>query len=207
MDIYTDYENWKIENYDLIKGLIKQKSTVISRFSHVIGVVEHLYLKYKDTKQELNRDEELIFDTGFNYIHDHFCTISLLLESTFKNDTYAMNKLAKTINLLLYVNDFQNDILNHENISSKDIEPLDDFEAKVLKYLEDKKQVPDTMFPILDDITTTIYEKNNIEYYGVNDIMYDIALEYDLVDKSDDSISFFTAYLENKISFEESKKA
>ena len=51
MDIYTDYANWKLENYDLISTLVKNKSKAISRFTSVIAVVDYLYDKFVNVSQ------------------------------------------------------------------------------------------------------------------------------------------------------------
>ena len=85
MDVYTDYANWKFENYELINALITLKSKIISRFSHVILVVDYLYNKrVKDGN--LDPDLEIFFETGFNYIHDHFMTINTILKSEYRGN-------------------------------------------------------------------------------------------------------------------------
>ena len=113
MDIYTDYANWKLENYDLIESLVKNKSKAIARFTSVIAVVDYLYDKYVEEKK-LNEDLELIFSSGFDYIYDQFLMIETLLEKNFNNDINELEKYSKTINLLLYINDFQNEALNYK---------------------------------------------------------------------------------------------
>ncbi len=200
MNIYTDYANWKFENYSIVSTLVSQKSKVISRFSHVISVIEHLYAKHIKTNNDLAIDEEVIFESAFNYIYDHFNTITILLEKNFNNNVDELNKFSKTINLLLYINDFQNEVLNHELNNKSDIKLLDDLEQKVLTLIETKTEAADTYFALLNDITSKIFESNGIEYYAVNEIMYDIALAYDLIDENeDDSTSGFSKFLNNRI--------
>ena len=114
MDVYADYKNWKHENFEMINTLIKIKSNIISRFSHVILVVDYLYDKRQKDGQDLDPDLEVIFETGFNYIHDHFLTITSILEQEYRNDIVQMDKNSKTINLLLYIHDFENELLNDE---------------------------------------------------------------------------------------------
>ena len=81
MDIYTDYANWKFENHDFIYQLVRSKSKTISRFSSVIIVVDYLYEKYiKDNS--LTPDEEVMFNVGFDYMHDNFYTIKTNITST-----------------------------------------------------------------------------------------------------------------------------
>ncbi|MGM9969955.1 MAG: hypothetical protein ACI35S_06130 [Anaeroplasma sp.] len=175
MDIFEDYEAWKAENLNLITTLVKKQSNTISRFTAVIAVVDYLY--YENKKRKLSDDEELIFSTGFDYIYDQFHYIATLLEMNFDNNIDEMEKYSQTINLLLYINEFQSEVLNLQDIK-KDIKLLDDLEQKVNVYLENKENAPDEFFALLDDITNKIFEQNNIEIQTVEQIFYEIAIEY-----------------------------
>lgn len=175
MDIYTDYVNWKFENHDLIHQLVSNRSKTISRFTAVIAVVDYLYEQFLK-KEKLTEDEELFFSMGFDYIHDNFYTIKTILEYKFNNDYKEMEKCAKTINLLLYVNEFQSELLNQKEIV--DIEPLNQFEQQINTYLDKKENVPDVFFPMLDDIVNPIYERHQLEFTPIESIYYEIAVEY-----------------------------
>ena len=186
MDVYADYKNWKHENFEMINTLIKIKSNIISRFSHVILVVDYLYDKRQKDGQDLDPDLEVIFETGFNYIHDHFLTITSILEQEYRNDIVQMDKNSKTINLLLYIHDFENELLNNEDYEKSDYDMLLELEDEVDSYIKSHTEVPDSLFAKLDEITHQIFE----EYYGVNDIMYDIAIELKLLSTSDEFEDF-----------------
>jgi len=181
MTIYEDYEDWKNENIELINELIKMKSAIISRFSHVIAVTDYLYNEYM-TNGSLEDYLENIFEHGFDYLHDHFVTISTILQKEYRGNLVGMNENAKTINLLLYVNDFQNELANEDDHKQSDLDKLSDFEQKVLEYIDKHQEVPDEMFGVLDDITFDIFDEN---YKGVNEIMYDVALELNLIDNNE----------------------
>lgn len=189
MDIYTDYANWKFENHELINALVSIKSKIISRFSHTILVVDYLYDMRIKEDRELNPDLEVIFETGFNYIHDHFLTISEIAKTEYRNNIKEMDKNAKTINLLLYVHDFENELENQDNIKQVAQDKLIEFEQKVFEYVEKHEEVPDEMFALLDDITISIFD----EYQSVNDIMFDIALDLDLIKSQDEDLEYVDA--------------
>lgn len=180
MDIYTDYANWKFENHELINTLIKLKSKIISRFSHSILVVDKLYEEFVENG-ELSPELEVIFDTGFNYIHDHFMTIQDILKSEYRSNISQMDQNSKTINLLLYVKDFEAELLNQPNYKDSDLNKLSNFEDKVNEYVEKHQEVPDEMFGLLDDMTVDMFD----DYQGINDILYEVALELNLI-KSED---------------------
>ncbi|MDE7106233.1 MAG: hypothetical protein K2O22_03620 [Anaeroplasmataceae bacterium] len=177
MDIFADYANWKFENHDFIFQLVNTQSKTIARFTAVIAVVDYLYDQYIN-KGSLTSDEEVFFSVGFDYIHDNFYTIKTILDYKFNGDYAEMERFAKTINLLLYVHEFQSELLNQELDLKKDLEPLDTFEETVNGYLDRKEDVPDALFPMLDDIVNPIFEKNGIDLNPIESIYYEIAVEY-----------------------------
>lgn len=182
MTIFEDYEDWKNENIDLINDLINMKSPIISRFSHVIAVTDYLYNQYQKNGN-IEDYLENIFEHGFDYLHDHFVTISTILQKEYRGNLVGMNENAKTLNLLLYVNDFQNELANEDDHKQSDLDKLADFEQQVLSYVERHEEVPDELFGVLDDITFDIFDEN---YKGVNEIMYDVALELDLIENTNE---------------------
>ncbi len=183
MTIYEDYTSWKEENSSLIQELIKLKSPIITRIIHVLAVIDYLNNQYYN-QGGLDNDSEVIFETGFDYITNHFITISTILQKEFRGNLIQMNQIAKTINLLLYTNDFQKELEYSDDYSESDKEKLNDFEQKVLSYIDRHEECPDEMFGLLNDITFDIFDSN---YRSINDIMYDIAIELDLVPNPDNN--------------------
>lgn len=196
MDIYTDYGNWKFENHEFISQLVKNKSKAIARFTPVIAVVDYLYDQVTNQKK-LSDDEEVIFSTGFDYIYDQFLFIKTLLEYRFNNDYKELDKFSKTINLLLYINEFQSEALEYEQIAKSDIKLLDNLEEKVNACLDKKVNAPDEYFQILNEITHTIFEKNNLEVHTIDQIFYEIAMEYNIYEEDDYNI--YNTVLNKKI--------
>lgn len=184
MDIFEDYLNWKYENHELIHDLVKSRSNTISRFTHVITVVDYLYDKKQNNT--LSDDEILIFSTGFDYIFDQFEMIKSILDMKFNKNIEEMEKYSKTINLLLYINEFQGEIANN-NLIKNQINQLNSLEDKINQKLDNKLNAEEEDFILLNDITFNIFEKNGIEIHTVDSIFYDIALEYDLVKDDEDA--------------------
>ena len=184
MDILTDYANWKFENYTLIDTLSKNGSAIIRRFPHVLAVCDFFYNEVTNNHYKMSQDEEIIFESGFNYLHDHFNTIDLILKHDFNSSFTEMEKCSKTINLLLYINDFQAELENvaPQNISG--MKTLDDLEQRTMKFIETHTNAPDTMFQLLSDVTSDMFKDG---YQGVNEIMYEVADELGITpDESDD---------------------
>lgn len=195
MDIYTDYANWKFEKYELISTLIKNKSKAISRFTSVIAVVDFLYDKFVKEKK-LDEDLELIFSTGFDYIYDEFMMIETLLQNKFNNDYKELEKYSKTINLLLYINDFQNEALNYKE-GTFNLKPLDELNDKVMNYIDTGENAPDEYFAVLSDITSSMFDNLDEEFHTVDQIYYEIAVELGIYEE--DEYNMFNSFITNKI--------
>ena len=185
MDIFEDYNAWKKENSGLIQSLVKNKSKAIKRFACVLAVVDYLYDRHQNGKK-LSEDEEVIFSTGFDYVYDSFMMIDNILQSDFNGNIEEMEKCSQTINLLLYISDFESEITssNDEKIK-KELTKLTDLDEKVNEYLERKENAPDEYFALLNDITDDIFIGNNIEIHTVEEIFYEIALEYNIYQEDD----------------------
>lgn len=183
--IFDDYAAWKKENHDLIYSLVNNKSKIIQRFSSVIAVVDYLYDYHLDNN--LSEDEELIFSSGYDYIYDQFQLIETLLENNFNNDVNKMEKYGQTINLLLYINDFKLEIAN-SNLKGKEVNQLNDLNDKVYEYIEKNENAPDEYFQLLNDITSSLFEKNDVKLHTIDQIFYEIAIEYDIYDENEYNI-------------------
>ena len=185
MDIYEDYASWKKENSHLIQTLVNKKSKAIVRFSCVIAVVDYLYHRHIDGKK-LSEDEEVIFSTGFDYIYDSFMMIDNILQSDFNGDIDLMESCSQTINLLLYINDFESEITSSGNEDlKKELKKLSNLDEKVNDYLAKRENAPDEYFGILNDLIDDIFVSNNVEIHTVEEIFYEIAIEYDIYQEDD----------------------
>lgn len=171
--IYNDYANWRIENDELLNNLFKEETIISTRFKHVFEATDFLYNR-RIEDGNLKKEEENIFSFGFNYLFEQVGEIELLLEGYY-NDFDEMNIEGKTISLLLYIHDFQNE-LSEDKAKT---EELKKFENKVLDYVKRHEVVPDTIYALFDDLLMRLFPKN--DYYGVADIFYDIAEELGII--------------------------
>ena len=192
--IYEDYESFKHENYELISTLVKNNSKIISRFSPVLMVVDYLSIEQK--KRKLTEDEKIFFSTGFDYIYDNFHLINTLFEFTFKKDMKEMEKLAKTINLLLYVNEFIDEAKSNE-LSDNDIKPLLEFKGKLVETIDKHKNIEDEYFVYVNELVDNIFASHNVEIHTIDEIFYEIAVEYDIYD--DEELNIYNDILNSQI--------
>ncbi len=181
-DIYEDYESFKRENYDLISTLVKHDSKIISRFSPVLMVVDFLNIEHK--KRKLTEDEDVFFSTGFDYIYDNFHLINTLFDFRFKKDMKEMEKLAKTINLLLYVNEFIDEAKSNE-LTDIEIKPLLELKGKIIQDIDSHKNIEDEYFVDVNETVDNLCASHNIELHTIDEIYYEIAQEYGIYDDND----------------------
>ena len=167
MDILTDYANWKLEKYDLVTTLKELDSNIIKRYNNVIAVLDYLYSQVVDKKQTLSADEEVIFNTGFEYLDNNFITIEDVLNKYFNNNIKEAESCSKTINLILYTLDLEDEFLNYVDDKDKnikdDLKQFEDFLDEIYNYLENKKEVEDALFVKLDEMTIKIFNKHHID--------------------------------------------
>ena len=183
---YLDYASWKKTNLKLVNYLVEKKSKIIARFRYVLAVVDYLFDQVVYENKTLNTDEEEMFEVGYLYLFDRFNTIQLLCEHVFNNNYDEMEKLAKTINLLFYITDFLDEIDSIDGEHKAEHKKFATLEDEVMRSIEAKIELPDTYFALVDDISLSVFDGLGIDYYGITDIFYDIAIELGLIDEVDE---------------------
>lgn len=188
--IFDDYKSFKDENKKLIDFLVKNNSLLLNIMRPVLIVVDYLY-EYR-LKNKISKDEEYIFNTGYDYLYDQFQIINTILEQILDDNYNDLKKYEKTINLLLYINDFKQEVLNDDRISNN-IDSFLNLESNVYDSLNKKEEYNENYYILLNDLVYKTFDANGIELNTINDIFYNIALEYDLI-KEDENIDIFRKY-------------
>ena len=194
MDIYTDYANWKFENHELISELVKRKSITIARFTPVLVVIDYLYDKVC-SNNKLTNDEEVFFSMGFDFVYDCFLTISNIYEFTFKKDINKLEKCSKTINLLLYVNEFQAEALSMVE-DTDDLKELDSFEERLIDFIEKEDNIPEEQLVLLNKAIDDLFDGK--EFYTMDQIYYEIAVNYGIYQDDEDDSALLKFMMEKK---------
>ena len=183
---YLDYASFKKTNEKIINYLVSKNSKIIARFRYVLMVVDYLFDKVVYERQKLSIEEEECFEVGYQYVFDRFNTICLIAEHVFNNNYDAMEHYAKSINLLLYIIDFEDEIDSLDGDHKTEHKKFAELEDSVMQMIENKVQVPDEFFALVDDISLAVFDGLGIDYYGITDIFYDIAIELGLIEEDDD---------------------
>ena len=194
LTLFDDYYNFKKENDSLISTLIKKKSKILLRFKAVFIVVDYLYDEMKSRK--LTEDEEYIFSSGYDFLYDEFEIIKSILHEYFNDNINRMEICSQSINLLLLIDEIKGEVLNTEKIKGE-VKRLHDLEDKVYEYLKKGEDAPDEYFELVEEITDDIFDKNDIEVNLIEEIFYEIALEYDIY--PEDDTNYFNEFMLNQI--------
>ncbi len=107
-----------------------------------------------------------------------------------------MEKLAKTINLLLYVNEFIDEAKSNE-LSDNDIKPLLEFKEKLVETIDKHKNIEDEYFVYVNELVDNLFASHNVEIHTIDEIFYEIAVEYDIYD--DDELNIYNDILNSQI--------
>ena len=179
MNNFEDYRSYKDEHIELIDELLEIKSKIISRFTHVLAICEYISALNED---ELSDDLINIFDVAFEYLSRQIDTIETIYKKDYRNNLEAFNGASRTINLLLHIDDFLKEYETLDNFNEEGKEELSKLYDDVLEEAEKGKDIDDIYFGILNDLVYKLFPQ---DYRSINDILYDIAIELDLVDSFD----------------------
>ena len=179
MNNFEDYRSYKDEHIELIDELLEIKSKIISRFTHVLAICEYISALNED---ELNDDLINIFDVAFEYLSRQIDTIETIYKKDYRNNLDAFNGASRTINLLLHIDDFLKEYETLDNANEEGKEDLSKLYDDVLEEAEKGKDINDIYFGILNDLVYKLFPQ---DYRSINDILYDVAIELDLVDSFD----------------------
>ena len=96
------------------------------------------------------------------------------------------NSYTKLDEICGHISDFIDEIDSLDGEHKKEHQQFADLEDTVMQYIEAKNQVPDEFFALVDDISLAVFDGLGIDYYGLTDIFYDIAIELELITEEDD---------------------
>ncbi len=173
---FNDYASFKLDNDEIIK-MIESKNDVAIRFKHVYDVLEYVY-NLRVNNEEIEPSLLEIFEFGFDYLFDQVEQINNLI-TEYYGSINELNKHAKTVNLLLYVEDYLNEA--PENHKQEYQELLD----RIYDHIKKGEDAPMELFGILNDLN---YKSFGDDFQSSLEIFSIIAYELDLLDDDDEYI-------------------
>ena len=97
-----DYRAYVCDNKQLIDALKENNSVLVSRLSDVFKVLDHI-VNLERLKKNISDELEVIFETGFSYIHEELEIIKIYYDNYFNKsitDLLAYENAITNINIL-----------------------------------------------------------------------------------------------------------
>ena len=155
------------------------KTSIKNTFEHVLPVVEYLYNDIIDN-EDYGEEEDGIFQFGFQYLVFKYNEIKFILDNFCKGSYEKLESIAKTINLMFHVLEFEQALLENEKANSDDIDEIIDLEKEVEYYLERCENAPEDLFIRIDEKTNDIFTKGNYEFESIESIFSSIAISLEI---------------------------
>lgn len=174
--VLKDYASWRMEKSSFIERV--KKSAIIERLSDVIRVTDYLY--ERSLKEKLDSDELDIFQTGFLFLNDQFTTLEMYLSTYFDDDVNEFMKFDNLINLVLYIEDFTEELYQFTN-DSEHLEVFTDLEDQLDEMIQDRV----LSYKILEEFNVKseiIAKQHGFEYTGIIEVFTKVCEHYNLYD-------------------------
>ena len=177
--VFNDYANWLIEYDELLKDIKDKAVFLYDRYKHIFNVVTHIY-NMKVDKKDISDDEADIFAAGFTFLFEQTQNIQGLNKSFFNNKIELLAKEQKKVSLYLDLQEFIKDL---ENILENEVEykALKDIEDELYSSFQNKTPLREEIFEEFNVASMDVYRENNINFYPIKEIFYDIAEIYNLI--------------------------
>lgn len=177
--IYNDYASWLIESDELLNKLKEEAPFIYQRYQHIFEVVTYVY-NLKVDGEELSEDEEDIFALGFGFLFEQTDSINMLCKSFFESNFKALAKEVKSVSLYL---DLQELIKDLESLidDEDEIAPLKELEDEIYDNLKNKTKLREDIYEEFNVKTMNIYRNNDLNFYPVKEIFFEIADLYNLI--------------------------
>ncbi|MDD3171357.1 MAG: hypothetical protein PHO86_03450 [Bacilli bacterium] len=112
-----DYKNYYQDNNDFFLMLIEKESIVYDRLSDVFKVLGFIELMV-DMKKKIDEEIEVIFESGFSYLHEQIEQVKTYYKNYFKGNFDKFESYAPLINYSLYLDDLT-EVLQEKNLLNK----------------------------------------------------------------------------------------
>lgn len=169
-----DYRAYVCDSKQLIDALKENNSVLISRLSDVFKVLDHI-VSLERLKKTISEELEVIFETGFSYIHEELEIIKIYYNNYFDKSITDLLKYESAINYLLYLEDLT-EALSEKGKLTKDLKlKLEEIINSLDKKIQNKESIDENELSDYDlFIETNILTCDNIY---TTDYIFSLILE------------------------------
>ena len=170
--IYKDFASWKIENHEIIETFQKNESVIYDRLDPIYSVLNHIYdLLVEENK--IDEDLDIIFRTGFNYLHTQFEIIRIYFDTLFQSHCDDFVNYSEMVLYLLYIYDIRTDMENNDIDS--DIAELNELETCIENMIVERRTDFDYIKDQMNETLKIVFSKMDYDYISIVDIFVEIA--------------------------------
>ena len=183
--IYKDFASWKIENHEIIETFQKNESVIYDRLDPIYSVLNHIYnLLVEENK--IDEDLDIIFRTGFNYLHTQFEIIRIYFDTLFQSQCDDFVNYSEMVLYLLYIYDIRTDMENNDIDS--DIAELNELETCIENMIVERRTDFDYIKDQMNETLKIVFTKMDYEYISIVDIFVEIAENLGIFIYEDDEL-------------------
>lgn len=176
-----DYKNYLNAHKEFLKVLEDNNSILHYHLKDVIYVCDYIveYFK-KNGESDEAVDLEIIFETGFKYLHEQLEQIKIYYENYFKKDYFLFKRYELLIHYALYIDDFCESLDEKGHLSAHRKNILSTLAKDIEKLIIEKGEWNDE---IIDNFNQVIESciPNHTEILTTEDIFAQIAEEIEII--------------------------
>lgn len=161
MNIYEDYESYKLENEELLNELVLMNDQLNILLDDVVKLLDYLTKKVADGAH-LSKEEDEIFDIGYGFFSNTLEELKIYYKEYFNSDIILYNHYSSLIFYSIYLDDLKS-FYETEEIHDDDINKLiNDTTKNIEDILMNKKKINDNYYDelelVLEEATPTDYD-------------------------------------------------
>jgi hypothetical protein len=174
-----------MENHEVIETFQKNKSVIYDRLEPIYSVLNHIYDLLVEEK-DVDDDLDIIFRTGFNYLHTQFEIIRIYFDTLFQSHCDDFENYSEMVLYLLYIYDIRTDMENNDIDSN--IDELNELETCVENMIMERRNDFDYIKDKMNETLKIVFSKMDYDYVSIVDIFVEIAENLGIFIYEDDEL-------------------
>ena len=169
-----DYHSYVCDSKLWRQAIKENNSVLISRLSDVFKVLDHI-INLERLKKNISDELEVIFETGFSYIHEELEIIKIYYNNYFNKSITDLLAYENAINYLLYLEDLTEALSEKGKLTKELKQKLEEIINSLDKKIQNKELIDENVFEDYDFfIDTNVPTGDNIY---TTDYIFSLILE------------------------------
>lgn len=176
-----DYKNYITGNKELLELFEQNNSILYYHLKDVIYVCNYISNFFKKNKEsDETEDLEVIFETGFKYLHEQLEQIKIYYDKFFNKDYFLFKRYELLVSYTLYIDDISESLAEKEYLTAHRKNILSTLAKDIDKMIVEKTTWNDNDIDKFNEIINSCLP-NNVEILTTEDIFASIAEEIEII--------------------------